>query len=311
MPRFAEVYRCCSVAPVSEQSTTSTALRAAGASPLDGVGVLDAMRPGVVTCLPEDRLATLAAIMVTHGIHAVVLGPVEERTPLIVSDLDLLRAALERADARASDIAREPAATVDAEAPLREAVAMMSERGVAHLLVTGPGSAAPAGVVSSFDVASVLGGQQPRVARMLRPGPARPSPSARTLSQARVQDVMHRGVTTCLADATLPTVARTMAEHRVHCVAVAGITRPGNNLTWGLIGDMDLLLALHRGALQEPAAAIAATSPIAVEEQDSLERAGALMVEHDATHAVVTSPAGMPAGMLSTLDLASILGAGA
>jgi CBS domain-containing protein len=102
-----------------------------------------------------------------------------------------------------------------------------------------------------------------------------------------------------------------MAEHRVHCVAVAGITRPGNNLTWGLIGDMDLLLALHRGALQEPAATIAATSPIAVEEQDSLERAGALMVEHDAAHAVVTSPAGMPAGMLSTLDLASILGAGA
>jgi CBS domain-containing protein len=296
---------------VSEQSTTSTKPRAASASPVDEVSVIDAMRPGVVTCLPEDRLATVAAIMVTHGIHAVVLGPVEERTPLIVSDLDLVRAALERADARASDIAREPVATVDADAPLGDAVAMMSERGVGHLLVTGPGSAAPAGVVSSFDVASVLGGQQPRLARMLRPGPARPSPSARALSQARVAEVMHRGVTTCLADATLPTVARTMAEHRVHCVAVAGIERPGNHLTWGLIDDTDLLAALHRGALNEPAATIAATSPIAVEEQDSLERAGALMVEHDATHAVVTSPAGMPSGILSTLDLASILGAGA
>src|SRR6516225_11880030 len=134
MPRFAGVLRCCSVAPVSEQSTASTEPRAASASPVDGVSVLDAMRPGVVTCLPEDRLATLAAIMVTHGVHALVLGPLEERTPLIVTDLDLVRAALERADARASDVAREPAATVDADAPLREAVAMMSERSVAHLL---------------------------------------------------------------------------------------------------------------------------------------------------------------------------------
>ena len=135
MPRFAGASPCYSVAPVSEQSTASTGAStstdppAASASPVDGVSVLEAMRPGVVTCLPEDRLAMLAAIMVTHGIHAVVLGPVEERTPLIVTDLDLVRAALERADARASDIAREPAATVDADAPLREAVAMMSERG--------------------------------------------------------------------------------------------------------------------------------------------------------------------------------------
>jgi CBS domain-containing protein len=275
------------------------------------VTVLDAMRPGVVTCLPDDGLAKLAAIMVTHGIHAVVLAPLERAATLIVTDLELVRAALERGDARATEIAREPVATVATGQPLEDAVALMAERYVAHLLATEPGSGAPAGIVSSFDVAAVLGGDEPRLARMLRPAPARPSPSARTLSQAQVGDVMHPGVATCPADALLATVARSMADHRVHCVAVAGIERPGQHLTWGLIGDMDLVVALHRGALAEPVASIATTSPIAVEENESLERVAALMVEHDTSHVVVVGGSGLPAGMVSTLDVAGILAAGA
>jgi CBS domain-containing protein len=282
------------------------------ASALSGVTVLGAMRPGVVTCLPDDGLAKLAAIMVTHGIHAVVLAPLERAAPLIVTDLELVRAALERGgDARTAEIAREPVATLATGEPLEDAVALMAERYVAHLLATEPGSGAPAGIVSSFDVAAVLGGDEPRLARMLRPAPARPSPSARMLSQARAGDVMHPGVVTCAADARLPTVARSMADHRVHCVAVAGIERPGQHLTWGLIGDMDLVVALHRGALAEPVASIAATSPIAVEENESLERVAALMVEHDTSHVVVVGGSGLPAGMVSTLDVAGILAAGA
>jgi CBS domain-containing protein len=272
------------------------------------VSVVDAMRPGVVTCLPDDRLATLAAIMVTHGIHAVVLGPLEDGAPLIVSDLDLVRAALDRADARAGEIAREPATTVSADAPLNEAVKVMSERAISHLLVTEPGSRAPVGIVSSFDVAAVLGGQPPRLARMLRPGPARPSASARTLGQAQVRDVMHPGVTTCPADVSLRAVARSMAENRVHGIVVAGLRRSDQHLTWGLISDMDLLFALHRGAIDEPAESIAPTSPIAIEEQESLERAATLLVEHDSAHGVVTGAGGLPSGMLSTLDIARVLG---
>lgn len=282
----------------------------ASASPLlSGVSVLDAMRPGVVTCLADHGLATLAAIMVTHGIHAIVLAPLERGTPLIATDLDLVRVALERPDARADEIAREPLATLASDAPLDDAVAMMSERGISHLLATEAATGAPVGIVSTFDVAAVLGGQQPRMARMLRPAPARPSPSARTLGEARVGQVMHRGVATCMADASLHTVARSMAEHRVHCIAVAGIDRPGQHLTWGLIGALDLVIAVHRGELAEPASSIAITSPIAVDEAESLDRAAALMVEHDTSHVVVTGHSGLPSGMISTLDVASILGA--
>jgi CBS domain-containing protein len=228
-------------------------------SPLAGVTVRDATNPGVVSCLPDDGVAKLASIMVAHGIHAVVLARGDRTGALVVTDLELVRAALERTDVHAEEIGREPLASLPADAPLDRAVAMMAERYVAHLLATDPVSGDPAGIISSFDVAAVLGGQDPKYAQMLRPGPARPSLSARTLAQARVGDAMHPGITTCPADAPPATVALSMAEHRVHCVAVAGVERSGHHLKWGLIGDMDLVRAVHRGAFSEAAANIAAT----------------------------------------------------
>jgi CBS domain-containing protein len=200
-------------------------------------------------------------------------------------------------------------ASLPADAPLDRAVAMMAERYVAHLLATDPVSGDPAGIISSFDVAAVVGGLDPKYARMLAPGPARPVVSARTLAQTRVGDVMHPGVTTCPADAPLATVALSMAAHRIHCVAVAGIERSGQHLKWGLIGDMDLVRAVHRGAFSEPAATIAATEPIAVREDDSLERVAALMVEHATSHVVVVARSGLPSGIVSTRDVAGVLAA--
>jgi len=88
---------------------------------------------------------------------------------------------------------------------------------------------------------------------------------------------------------------------------VAGIERPGQRLTWGLISAIDLILATHRGALSEPAARIAATEPIAVEESDSLDGAASLMVEHDTTHLVAVGSLGLPSGMVSTHDVAAVL----
>jgi CBS domain-containing protein len=279
------------------------------------MGVQDVMRPGVVTCRPEDRVSRLAATMAAGGVHALVVGPLEDRAPLIVTDRTLVRAALEQpADARAADVAHEPVATVPSDAAFDDAVALMAEHYVAHLLVTDPESGIPAGVVSSFDAAAVLGGYDPRIARMLRPGPARPSPSALTLAGAVVGDVMYPAVVTCPPGASLATVARTMAEHRIHCVAVAGLDHGpgrGDHLTWGLIEDMDLVLAMHRRAFAEPAAAIASSSPVAVAEDDVMELAARLMVEHDVAHVVVVGASGLPCGMVSTHDVARIVGAGA
>lgn len=275
-------------------------------APLARMSVSGAMRPGVVTCLAADGVPEIASIMVRHGIHAVVLASEHHAAPLIVTDRELVRAALQRKEARASEIACEPVVSLPVDAPLDEAVAMMARQYVSHVLVTDRSGAA-AGIVSSFDAMAVLAGRNPRYARRLVPAPARPSLSARTLGKARAGDAMHPGIATCAAEASLDTVVRAMADHRVHCVAIAGVEQPGHHLTWGLIDDMDLMLAAHRGALDGRAATIAATEPIAVGEDESLERAAALMVEHDTSHVVVVGRSGFPAGMISTLNVASVL----
>jgi CBS domain-containing protein len=263
------------------------------------------MRPGVVTCSPDDGLATLAEILVTHGIHAAFLAPLGRANPVIVTDRDLMRAALERpADAPLSAIAREAAATISSDATLEAAGTMMAERYVRHLLVIDVLSRAPAGVISSFDVIAEVGGlHPPGGARALAPR----SPRHRSLVDTTVGDVMHLGIATCDADASLPVVARTMVGQRIHCVAIAGIEDAGHHLMWGLIDDLDLVVAQHRGALAEPAASIAVTSPMAVGEADSLARAAWLMAEHNTSHIVVVGSSRLPIGIVSTLDIASVL----
>ena len=267
---------------------------------LSGLTIGDAMRPGVVSCRPEEGLASVAATMAGHGIHAMVLEPLTSRNPLIVTDLEVIRALLTRPDGTcAGEIARELAPTLPSDALLDQAVAKMAELYVAHVLVTDPASGAPCGVISSFDLVAVISGPQPAAARMLRPGLARPAPSGRTLSAALAGHVMHQGVVTCAPDAPLWAVARSMAEHRVHCVAIAGVGDAGahgRHFSWGLIDDMDLVLASHRGSLDEPASTIAATAPPAIKESDSLERAARLMVKDDARHVVVVGPSGLPSG---------------
>ncbi|MGO9497919.1 MAG: CBS domain-containing protein [Solirubrobacteraceae bacterium] len=58
-----------------------------------------------------------------------------------------------------------------------------------------------------------------------------------SLRHATVADAMHPGIVSCPAEATLSDVARLMATHRVHCIAVTGISHdnPGERWIWGLI----------------------------------------------------------------------------
>ena len=111
----------------------------------------DAMRAGVMSCEPDLPAATVARMMATHHIHAVVVegihrDPVhgERLTWGVVSDVDLLRAA------RA---ATEPV-TVEPSLPLVDALRLMEEHETTHLIVADGGR--PVGVLSTLDIAGVL-----------------------------------------------------------------------------------------------------------------------------------------------------------
>ena len=274
----------------------------------------DLMSTEIISCPPEDNLAQVAATMVSHGIHATLLEPPTGTHPLIVTDLELVRAALQRpSDTRAGDLASEPVPTIHDNASVDAAVAKMAELYVRHLLAIDPVSGRSCGVISSLDIVAALGGYPPLRGRPFDSEPMRPT-SARQLTEARAGAMMHPGIVTCAPDAPLWSVARSMAEHRVHCVAVAGVGEAGahgRHFSWGLIDDMELVLAAHSGTLTQAAATIASAAPPAVNESDTLDRAATLMVKDDAPHVVVIGPSGLPAGMISTLDVARILAAAA
>ena len=283
-------------------------------SSLASTSVAEAMRPGVVMCGAETHLPVVAAAMAGQGIHAIVVPSPHGGPALTISDLDLLRADLGGPDEQtAGDIALEPMATVVPSATVQEATARMATLDVAHLLVGKVFEVWPDGILSSFDIVSVLSGRDPRLTRMIRPGPARPLVSATRLSDTTVGQVMHPHVITCLPDTPLHELAGRMADLHVHCIAVSGASRRPDgdeHLVWALVSDMDVIHAAHRDRLATAAGDLATTTPIALPEDATLERAATLMASHDAAHVVAVGRSGLPSGVVSTLDAIRILAAG-
>ncbi|HEY7206782.1 MAG TPA: CBS domain-containing protein [Gaiellaceae bacterium] len=118
------------------------------------------MHSGVVTCLPEDTLRTVAAILAANRIHAVVVANPERRPPYaVVTDRDVVFGhsvgKLDRLTAR--EAASEPTVTVRADLGLRDAAGLMARHGTTHVVVTDPGDGAPVGVLSSLDIAAAVG----------------------------------------------------------------------------------------------------------------------------------------------------------
>lgn len=131
---------------------------------LHGTRVRDVMSAPIVTCAPDLPLQDVAALMLTHRVHSVVVlqPPAGDAAPAhrrwgVLSDLDLVTAAPwgER-DADAGAAAASPQAVVGADDTLAVAAALMSEYRTAHLLVAEEGVDEPVGVIAALDVAQAM-----------------------------------------------------------------------------------------------------------------------------------------------------------
>lgn len=121
---------------------------------------------------------------------------------------------------------------------------------------------------------------------------------------ATVADVMRPGVVSCAPDASLLTVAQTMATHHVHSVVVAGVT--ADHLVWGLVSDMDIVRAAEAGIEGHTAVDAARTEVVTVDPTTPLSDVVRLMDVHGTAHLIVTSN-GRPTGVVSSLDIAGAL----
>ena len=129
-----------------------------------------------------------------------------------------------------------------------------------------------------------------------------------TLEHATVAEAMHPGVITCPSETSLRAVARMMATYRVHCIVVFYEPDETDPVSLSVVSDLDLAGGLMDGGLDERTAGeLAATPVVTVRADETLDRAAQLMVEHGTAHLVVLEPGtGIPAGVLSTLDLARL-----
>ncbi len=128
---------------------------------------------------------------------------------------------------------------------------------------------------------------------------------AGSLGGTRVSDAMRHGVLTCQAETPLRTIARMMAEHRIHCIVVTNLDGVSES-AWGIVSDIDVLRSADQDVDKRNASDVAATELLTVGPDETLERAAQLMAEHEVTHAVVVSDQ-RPIGVLSSLDVAASL----
>ena len=131
-----------------------------------------------------------------------------------------------------------------------------------------------------------------------------------SLEHATVSDAMHPGILSCRPDASATEMARMMATHHVHCIAVSGRSRDpsGESRIWGIISDLDLIQAGIENDSDQAATTLARQPVITVKPATALREAARLMLDHDAHHIVVVDPnTRRPVGILSTLDVAEIL----
>jgi CBS domain-containing protein len=142
--------------------------------------------------------------------------------------------------------------------------------------------------------------------------PLQSSYFAPRFEDAKVYDAMRMGLISCPPDTPLREVARMMSTYHIHCVVISEIGSGGEK-PWGVIADLDLAAAAAAGsAAERPAGEIARTELVTVSPAETLARAAQLMAEHEVAHLIVVQAEnGHPLGVLSTLDVASVLGWGA
>ena len=130
---------------------------------LEHATVADAMHPGIISCDPDLTVAEVARLMATEHVHCLaVIGISHEDPPCpvwgLITDVDLLRVAVtDGGPATARELAVQPLVTVESRTPLRQAAAVMLRQGTSHVIVIEPESERPIGILSTLDVAGVLG----------------------------------------------------------------------------------------------------------------------------------------------------------
>jgi CBS domain-containing protein len=112
---------------------------------------------GILACEPETPLSEVAWLMANNSVHAVIVVRDDLPEPPVISDADLVAAAASGRFDRltAGDVAMTEPVSVSREETLARAAQLLSEHGVAHLIVRDE-RRTPVGVISTLDIARTV-----------------------------------------------------------------------------------------------------------------------------------------------------------
>ena len=134
---------------------------------------------------------------------------------------------------------------------------------------------------------------------------------APSYEEATVRDAMRHGVLHCPPDTPLTDVARMMANYRVHAIVVTStepFDREPDQHLWGVVTDE---MVVRSGALAKSrtAGGVATRDVVTVRPTNLLREASRAMLARGASHAIVVDDdGGHPVGVVSTLDVAEVIG---
>jgi CBS domain-containing protein len=251
--------------------------------------VADLMSRELVTCRADADLATVAAKLARHRVHAVFVVDDAGEPSGVVSDFDLLAGEWMADDAdslemmrglTARDLMTVPVHSIHEDAVAADAAAQLIELQIGRLLVTDH-DGKPVGVISVSDLVAVLG--------------------ARSGERRCVRDVMSQAMVTCLPDTSIEAAAIAMTERRSRSIVV--IDEQGKAA--GVITGIDLL-SLFRDGAGGAVSELMTTPVVACEADATLSDAADRMISREVHRLVVVDPArhdGAPIGVLSSADI--------
>jgi CBS domain-containing protein len=123
---------------------------------LSHVRVRDCMHRGILSCAGDAPLGEVAGIMAKHRVHAVAVTNGDgQRVVAVASDLDVVAAAASGKEPTAMQMAATEPLSISSGDTVQSAAQLMTEHGVAHLVVIDAAGGYPVGIISTLDLASL------------------------------------------------------------------------------------------------------------------------------------------------------------
>jgi CBS domain-containing protein len=254
--------------------------------------VRDLMHPGLITCRKDTTLGQVAAMLVQHHVHALIVEDRDRRPLGVVTDFDLLAGEWLSTDDEslsamrgmtAGELMTTPVDSIEAGETMEAAAKRMRDGNVHRLMVTERGKAV--GIISISDIVASIAGHS-------------------TVLRGNVSDVMSKPILTCREEVRASDIARTMTE--MHSRSVLVVDASGRPT--GVVTKFDLLACCIATEGESPTAADIMNPPVTIHPTASLREAADTMIAHHYHRLVVVDPEqpeAFPVGIISSYDIVS------